>query len=209
MDLPIDGFVFCCFNNNYKITPKEFDIWMHILENVDNGVLWLLKSNKWAEKNLKTEAEARGISESRLIFADRVSQAEHLARFKLADLFIDTFNINAHTTASDALWAGLPVVTKLGQGFASRVAGSLLHAVGLQELVTNNKHDYKTLILKLAKNPKMLSKIKKQLKSNISSQPLFDSKLYIKHLENGYLTAYKNFLDGNDAKKIIVSKQIS
>ena len=207
MGLPRDGFVFCCFNNNYKITPKEFDIWMQILERVNNSVLWLLKSNLWAEKNLKKEAEARGICESRLIFAKRVPQAEHLARYRLADLFIDTFNINAHTTASDALWAGLPVVTKLGQGFASRVAGSLLHAVGLQELVTNNKHDYKTLILKLAKNEKMLSKIKEQLAYNISSQPLFDSKLYTKHLENGYLTAYQNYIDGNDAKNIIVSKK--
>ncbi|MDE0784898.1 MAG: tetratricopeptide repeat protein, partial [Planktomarina sp.] len=129
--LPEQGFVFCCFNSNYKISPTEFDIWMRLLAKVEGSVLWLLKSNKWAEHNLRSEAEYRGISGDRLVFANPAPNAEHLARHRLADLFIDTFNVNAHTTASDALWAGLPVVTKLGNGFAARVAGSLLTAIDL------------------------------------------------------------------------------
>jgi protein O-GlcNAc transferase len=138
MGLPSVGFVFCCFNNNYKISPKEFDIWMRLMNKVEGSVLWLLKSNKWAEQNLKRQTEIRGVSAERIIFAERMPQAEHLARQRLADLFLDTFNYNAHTTASDALWAGLPLVTKLGKGFAARVAGSLLNAVGLPELITQN-----------------------------------------------------------------------
>ncbi|MBT5798693.1 MAG: tetratricopeptide repeat protein, partial [Alphaproteobacteria bacterium] len=131
MGLPNDGFVFCCFNNSYKISPTEFDIWMRLMAKVDGSVLWLLKSNKLVKENLMKEAEARGISGDRVIFAEKVENSEHLARHRLADLFLDTFNYNAHTTASDALWAGLPLVTKLGKGFAARVAGSLLNAVGL------------------------------------------------------------------------------
>ena len=136
--LPIDGFVFCCFNDNYKISPKEFDIWMRLLNKVEGSVLWLLRSNSWAEMNMKKEAVARGIDAERLVFAEKMPHAEHLARHRLADLFLDTFNVNAHTTASDALWTGLPIITKLGESFAARVAGSLLNAVGLPELITEN-----------------------------------------------------------------------
>jgi predicted O-linked N-acetylglucosamine transferase (SPINDLY family) len=204
MGLPSDGFVFCCFNNNYKISPKEFGIWMRLMTKVEGSVLWLLKSNKWAEQNLKKEAEARGISADRVIFAERVENSEHLARHRLADLFLDTFNVNAHTTASDALWAGLPVVTKLGRGFAARVAGSLLSAVGLPELITHDEEAYEVLILKLATNPKKLDKIKKKLEVNRLSQPLFNTEQYTKHLENGYRQAYQKYFDGESPNTIIV-----
>ena len=204
MGLPNQGFVFCCFNNNYKISPAEFDIWMRLLNNVEGSVLWLLKSNELATQNLKQQAESRGISADRVIFAERLPQAEHLARQRLADLFLDTFNYNAHTTTSDALWAGLPVVTKMGQGFAARVAGSLLAAVGLPELITLNEEDYEALILELATNPTKLAKIKEKLVINRLTQPLFNTELYTRHLENGYQQAYQNYLDGNSPQTITV-----
>jgi predicted O-linked N-acetylglucosamine transferase (SPINDLY family) len=202
--LPSDAFVFCCFNQNYKISPKEFDIWMRLLSKVEGSVLWLLRSNKWTENNLKQQAEALGINSKRLVFADRIPQAEHIARQKLADLFLDTFNVNAHTTTSDALWAGLPVVTKMGQGFAARVAGSLLNAIGLPELVTTTKQDYEELILELATNPTRLAKVKEKLATNRLNQPLFNTELYTSHLESGYQQAYQNYFDGNPPQTITV-----
>jgi predicted O-linked N-acetylglucosamine transferase (SPINDLY family) len=205
MGLPSDGFVFCCFNNNYKISLKEFDIWMRLLGKVESSVLWLLKSNNWAEQNLKREAEARGISSERLVFAERVPQAEHLARQKLADLFLDTFSYNAHTTTSDALWAGLPVVTKLGEGFAARVAGSLLTAIGLPELITQSEEAYEALALALATDPNELAKIKSKLEANRLTQPLFDSAMYTRHLETGYQMAYDRYFTGNSPDAIIVA----
>jgi protein O-GlcNAc transferase len=206
MGLPSGGFVFCCFNNNYKISPKEFDIWMRLMNKVEGSVLWLLKSNKWAEQNLKRQTEIRGVSAERIIFAERMPQAEHLARQRLADLFLDTFNYNAHTTASDALWAGLPLVTKLGKGFAARVAGSLLNAVGLPELVTETERDYEALIFELAKNPMKLAEIKEKLANNRLTQPLFNTELYTKHLENGYQQAYECYFQGKLPQTIIVPK---
>ena len=206
MGLPDGVFVFCCFNNNYKISPAEFDIWMRLLDNVEGSVLWLLRSNKWAEQNLKQQAEARGIRSERIIFAEKLPQAEHLARQRLADLFLDTFNYNAHTTASDALWVGLPIVTKLGKGFAARVAGSLLNAVGLPELITKTEQDYEALILKLATNPTKLAEIKEKLANNRLAQPLFNTELYTRYLENGYQQAYQNYFDGNLPQTIIVPK---
>jgi predicted O-linked N-acetylglucosamine transferase (SPINDLY family) len=205
MGLPSNGFVFCCFNNSYKISPKEFDIWMRLLGKLESSVLWLLKSNKWAEQNLMREAEARGISSERLVFAERVPQAEHLARQKLADLFLDTFSYNAHTTTSDALWAGLPVVTKLGEGFAARVAGSLLTAIGLPELITQSEEAYEALALALATDPNELAKIKSKLEANRLTQPLFDSAMYTRHLETGYQMAYDRYFTGNSPDAIIVA----
>ena len=204
--LPQDGFVFCCFNNNYKISPAEFDIWMRILNKVNDSILWLLKSNKLVEKNLKKEAIKRGVSADRLIFAKRLPQAEHLARHKHADLFLDTFNYNAHTTTSDALWAGLPVVTKLGQGFASRVAGSLLNAIGLPEFITKTEEEYEALILELATHPTRLLQVKRKLARNRLTQPLFDTINYTKHLESGYLQAYQRYFDGDKPDTIYVPK---
>ena len=206
MRLPDDAFVFCCFNNNYKITPAEFDVWMRLLTKVENSVLWLRKSNKLSHINMKNEAQKRNIDPSRLVFADKVPMDEHLARQRLADLFVDTFAFNAHTTAADALWAGLPLVTKIGLGFAGRVAGSLLNAVGLPELVTETEQDYEALILELATNPTKLTKIKEKLANNRLSQPLFNTKLYTTHLENGFIQAYQNYFEGNPPQTIIVPK---
>ena len=141
LGLPADGFVFCCFNNNYKITPDVFDCWMRILERVPGSVLWLLEDNPTAAANLRREAEQRGVAPERLVFGSRLPLSEHLARHRLADLFLDTLPYNAHTTASDALWTGLPVLTQLGDTFAGRVAASLLTAIGLPELITSTRQD--------------------------------------------------------------------
>jgi predicted O-linked N-acetylglucosamine transferase (SPINDLY family) len=206
MGLPDDAFVFCCFNNNYKISPTEFDIWMRLLSKVENSVLWLRASNQSTNKNIMNEAQKRNVDPSRIIFAYKVPMDEHLARQRLADLFIDTFVFNAHTTATEALWAGLPIVTKIGEGFAARVAGSLLNAVGLPDLVTETEKEYEALILELATNPKKLTKIKEKLITNCFTQPLFKTKLYTKHLENGYLQAYENNFKGNMPQTIIVPK---
>ncbi len=206
LGLPDDAFVFCCFNNNYKISPNEFDIWMRLLTKVENSVLWLRQSNQISNINMKNEAQKRKVDPSRIVFADKVPMDEHLARHRLADLFVDTFAFNAHTTAAEALWAGLPVVTKTGVGFAARVAGSLLNAVGLPELITETEEDYEALILELATNPTKLAEIKEKLATNRLTQPLFDTDLYTRHLENGYQQAYQNYFDGNLPQTIMVSK---
>ena len=206
MGLPEDAFVFCCFNNNYKITSSEFDIWMRLLNKVEGSVLWLRQSNQWSELNIKKEAQRRKVDPERVMFAGSVPMAEHLARQRFADLFIDTFSFNAHTTAAEALWTGLPVVTKTGQGFAARVAGSLINSVGLPELITKNEHDYEMLILELATNQSKLSKIRKKLAANLLEQPLFDTEQYTKHLEDGYQQAYQNYFEGNPPKIITVQK---
>ena len=206
MGLPEDAFVFCCFNNNYKITSSEFDIWMRLLNKIEGSILWLRQSNQWSELNIKKEAQRRKVDPERVVFAGSVPVAEHLARQRLADLFIDTFSFNAHTTATEALWTGLPVVTKMGQGFAARVAGSLLNSVGLPELITKNEHDYEMLILELATNQSKLSKIRKKLAANLLEQPLFDTEQYTKHIEDGYQQAYQNYFEGNPPKTITVQK---
>ena len=208
MGLPDKAFVFCCFNNNYKITDVEFDIWMRLLIKVKGSVLWLRRSNEQSNKNIMTAAQKRNIDSSRLVFADKLPMDEHLSRHKLADLFIDTFAFNAHTTTTEALWAGLPVVTKQGQGFAARVAGSLLNSIGLSELITSSESEYEALILELAMNPNKLRKVKEKLNKNRLSQPLFNTELYTEHLENGYLTAYQNYYDGKDPENIIVKELV-
>ena len=202
--LPDNAFVFCCFNNNFKITESEFDIWMRVVAKVEGSVLWLRKSNQFSEINMRKEAKRRNIDPTRLVFAERIPIDEHIARQKLADLFIDTFAFNAHTTATEALWAGLPVVTKLGQGFAARVCGSLLNAIGLPELVAESEDDYEALILEIATQPNKLDKIKKKLEVNRLSQPLFNTEQYTKYLENGYLQAYQKYFDGEPPNTIIV-----
>ena len=194
--LPDNTFVFCCFNNNYKISPREFDIWMRILTRVEGSVLWLMKSNEWAERNLHKEAAARGVDPGRLVFAEALPHGEHLARHKHADLFLDTFNYNAHTTASDALWAGLPVITKQGNQFAARVAASLLNAVGLPELVTTTEADYEALILDLVTAPNKVEPIKAKLGANRLTQPLFDTKQYTRNFERGLQKVYELYFDG-------------
>ena len=206
MGLPEDAFVFCCFNNNYKITSSEFDIWMRLLNKVEGSVLWLRSSNQWAELNIKKEAQKRKVDPERIVFAGKVPMDEHLARHRLADLFIDTFIYNAHSTATEALWAGLPIVTKTGQGFAARVAGSLLNAVGLPELVTESEEAYEALALELATNPEHLADIKVKLEANRLTQPLFNTKQYTNHLENGYQQVYQNYLDGKPPQTTNVQK---
>ncbi len=194
--LPASGFVFCCFNNNYKILPGTFDSWTRILKAVDGSVLWLLEDNPLAVKNLRKHAATRGLDANRLIFAGRLPLDEHLARHRLADLFLDTWPYNAHTTASDALWAGLPVLTRMGQSFASRVAASLLNTVGLPGLITGSEKDFEALAIALAKDPARLAGIRETLADNRTSTPLFDGKLTARHLEAGYEAMYARYQSG-------------
>ena len=187
-------FIFCSFNNSYKITPNIFDVWMRILNSVDNSVLWLLESNSSVSFNLKNEASRRGVNANRIIFAKRLHYEEHLCRHQLADLFLDTLPYNAHTTASDALWSGLPVLTCLGNTFPGRVASSLLNAINLSELITTSLVEYEYLAIELAKNPNKLLDIKEKLKVNRSSSPLFDSQLFTSNLEDTYAMMYDVYL---------------
>jgi predicted O-linked N-acetylglucosamine transferase (SPINDLY family) len=184
--LPADAFIFCCFNNNYKITPATFDSWMRILNQVPNGVLWLMEDNPYAAENLRREATQRGVNQRRLKFATRIPLQEHLARHRLADLFLDTLPYNAHTTASDALWAGLPVLTCIGASFPARVAASLLASVGLTELVTHSMADYENLAVELATNPAKLNALKERLATNRLDCPLFNTEDFAKNLESAY-----------------------
>ena len=196
LGLPPTGFVFCCFNNNYKITPNTFSSWMRILKQTDGSVLWLLKDHQQTVSNLREEAKSRGINPERLIFADRMPLPEHLARHRLADLFLDTLPCNAHTTASDALWAGLPVLTCLGETFAGRVAASLLTAIHLPELLTSSTEAYETLAINLANNPDKLDKldnIKTKLNNNRLTTPLFNASLFTQHLEAAYTQMYHQY----------------
>jgi protein O-GlcNAc transferase len=186
LGLPARGFVFCCFNNSYKIKPDVFDCWMRILRRVESAVLWLFADNPSAQRNLRREAERRGVNAGRLIFAQRVAMPAHLARHRAADLFIDTFPYTAHTTASDALWAGLPVLTRAGESFASRVAASLLRAIDLPELITESPVDYEELAVELAEDPHRLARIGQRLAENRLSAPLFDTALTTRHLESAY-----------------------
>jgi protein O-GlcNAc transferase len=203
-NLPKDGFVFCCFNQNYKITSKEFNIWLRLLKKVKGSVLWLLKPNHEAVENLLNETQLAGVNPNRIVFANKVSPSKHLARHKYADLFVDTFNVNAHTTASDALWAGLPVITKIGKQFAARVAASLLKAIDMPELIAKTEDEYEKLILELALNPEKLAKVKSKLLNNKLNKPLFDTKLYTANLENGFKIIYKNLINGVKPKDIEV-----
>ena len=186
LGLPEHGFVFCCFNNSFKITPQVFEVWMGLLRDVEDSVLWLLESNAAAADNLRREARQRGVLPERLVFAPLRPVQEHLARQRAANLFLDTLPYNAHTTASDALRAGLPVVTCLGTTFASRVAASLLYAVGLPELVTHSLADYAALARKLAIEPASLAAVRAKLERNCSTYPLFDTDRFRRHIERAY-----------------------
>ncbi len=205
--LPEDAFVFCCFNNNFKISPDVFDVWMRLLLRVDGSVLWLLRANAAVERNLRGEAAARGVDPARLIFAPRASNAEHLARHRLADLFLDTLLYNAHTTASDALWMGLPVVTCAGQSFASRVAASLLSAIGMPELITHTLDDYEALALKLATTPALLRDIRLKLAENRLTTPLFDTRRFRRHIESAYRTMHTIHQAGESPRVFSVARE--
>ncbi|MBV8307059.1 MAG: hypothetical protein JO274_06240, partial [Gammaproteobacteria bacterium] len=206
LDLPPTGFVFCCFNQNYKITPQTFDGWMRILRQVAGSVLWLLEDNKTAADNLRRQAQARGVNAERLIFAPRMPLPEHLARHRAADLFIDTLPCNAHTTASDALWAGLPVLTRMGEAFAARVAASLLNGIGLAELVTTTQEQYEATAIALAGDPGRLAEFKDRLHRNRLTMPLFDSEQFTRDLENAYSQMYERYQTGLSPEHIYVAR---
>lgn len=193
LGLPEQGFVFCCFNNNYKITPQTYDSWMRVLKAVEGSVLWLIEDNPLAANNLKAEAEKRGISPERIIFASRLPLPEHLARHRYADLFLDTLPYNAHTTASDALWAGLPVLTCMGKTFPGRVASSLLNALEAPELVTQSSEEYEHMAIEFANNPTRLQDIKNKLLTNRLEKPLFNTQMFAKDLEALYCKMYGRY----------------
>jgi protein O-GlcNAc transferase len=184
--LPEQGLIFCSFNNNYKISPEMFDVWMRLLRNVEGSVLWLFEGNADAADNLRREAAKRGVSAERLVFAPRVSLEQHLARHRLADLFLDTLPYNAHTTGSDALWMGVPVLTCLGSTFAGRVAASLLAAVGLPELIATSLEQYESLALDMAHDPDRLAALKAKLMRNRETCPLFDTRRFTRNIEAAY-----------------------
>ena len=192
-NLPATGFVFCCFNQSYKITPATFDVWMEILKLIPDSVLFLYANNAVAETNLKAEAERRGVSQARLFFGATMERAEYLARYRVADLFLDTLPYNAGTTASDALWAGLPVLTCMGESFASRTASSLLTAIDLPELITVNYEEYKKVAVELATNSSKFEAIKGKLKKNLKTTILFDSLSFTKSLESAYINIYEQY----------------
>ncbi len=204
LGLPQHGFVFASFNNSYKITPEVFSVWMRLLSSIDGAVLWLLRDNAAAEANLRAEASRRGVDPARLVFADRRPLGEHLARQRAADLFLDTLPYNAHTTASDALWVGLPVLTCLGQTFAGRVAASLLNAVGLPELITTNLADYEALAQKLARERERLAEIKSKLARHRDSCALFDTPRFARHIEAAYLRMWEIFRRGEPPRSFAV-----
>ena len=196
LNLPEQGVVFCCFNNTFKITPEVFDSWMRILSAVPGSVLWLLRDNDAATINLRKEAAARGVAPDRLIFAPRVPPDAHLARHRAADLFLDTLPYNAHTTAADALWMGVPVVTCVGEAFASRVAASLLTAVGLAELVTTTPAAYEALAIALAQDAARLAALRQRLEQGRDSAQLFDTRRYARNLEAAYGRVHARQLAG-------------
>jgi protein O-GlcNAc transferase len=204
--LPANGVVFCCFNNNWKITAPVFDVWMRLLTVVEGSVLWLLADNRWAVENLRRAAQARGVAPDRLIFAERLPNDEHLARHGLADLFLDTLPCNAHTTASDALWSGVPIVTCAGRSFPARVAGSLLQAVGLTDLVTNSLEEYEALALALARDRQRLASLHAQLSHERLRLPLFDTPRFCGHLEQAYRHMWRTHREGRPASTFHVSR---
>ena len=193
LKLPSEGFVYCCFNASYKITSSTFDGWMRILTAVPKSVLLLYASNQSVENNLKSEAEKRGVNPSRLIFGEKLKREAYLARYRAADLFLDTLPYNAGATASDALWAGLPVLTCMGDSFASRVAGSLLYAIGLSELVTETQSDYEALAIELGNNPGKVKALKEKLEMNRLTTPLFDTQQFTKNIEAAYTKMYDRY----------------
>ena len=204
--LPESGFVFCSFNHVVKIVAPLFDVWMRVLAQVEGSVLWLLNDATLATANLRREAAARGIDPNRLIFVDPVSQDSHIGRIGVADLVLDTLPYNAHTTASDALWAGTPIVTCMGSAFAGRVAASLLHSVGLAELVTTNLEEYEALAVQLARDPPRLQGIRTKLNENRLRSPLFDTERFRQGIESAYTTMWTIRQSGESPRSFAVGE---
>jgi protein O-GlcNAc transferase len=204
LGLPAAAFVFCCFNNAYKITPEVFGVWMRILRQVDHSVLWLLEDTQTGAGHLREAARSLGVSPERLVFAKRMPHSKHMARHRAADLFLDTLPYNAHTTASDALWSGLPVLTRLGRSFAGRVAASLLMADGLPELITSTAEEYEALAIDLANDPVKLAHLKDKVERNRLTMPLFDTELFTRSLENAYIQMYERYHGGSSPEHIYV-----
>jgi len=197
--------VFCCFINSWKIAPPVFDVWMRLLKAVEGSVLWLYRDNRQAEANLRNEGVARGIDPSRLVFAGPLPHADHLARHHLADLFLDTLPYNAHTTASDALWSGLPVLTCRGKAFAGRVAASLLTAVSLPELVTQSLDEYESWALRLATDAPLLRGFRQRLERNLLECPLFATDRFCRHIETAYTTMWELWQRGEKPRSFSVA----
>jgi predicted O-linked N-acetylglucosamine transferase (SPINDLY family) len=202
--LPENAFVFCCFNSAHKITPIMFDVWMRLLKCTNNSVLWLMGSDPVLQANLRREAMQRGVDAQRVIFAGRLLADLHLARHSLADLFLDTLPYNAHTTASDALWAGLPVVTCTGNNFPGRVCAGILGAIELDELITPSLEAYEALALALAHDPARLAAVKERLVRYRDTTPLFDCAAYTRQLESAYRTMWQRQQDGKAPESFAV-----
>jgi predicted O-linked N-acetylglucosamine transferase (SPINDLY family) len=205
LGLPESGFVFCCFNNNYKILPETFNSWMRLLKVVSGSVLWLYAEQPTAVKNLQKEAAARGVDPSRLVFAKRMKGDDHLARQSVADLFLDTLPFNAGATASAALWSGLPILTVMGESFTARYAASLLNAMDLPELITATQEEYEARAIELANEPARLAEIKKKLHNNLKTSPLFNGELFARHIEVAYAEMHKRYLSGAKPDHIYVA----
>jgi predicted O-linked N-acetylglucosamine transferase (SPINDLY family) len=188
--LPESAAVLCCFNNSFKLSPGVFEIWLRLLQAVPDSVLWLLGDTEAVQRNLRAYASAHGLSADRLVFAPRLPYAQHLGRMSLADLFLDTLPFNGGTTVSDALWAGLPVVTCSGDAFASRMGGSLLGAAGLPELVTHSPDNYARLALALTADRPRLAAIRTRLVARRTTSRLFDTARFCRHLEAAYTTMH-------------------
>ncbi len=199
LGLPRDKFIFCSFNATFKILPKTYDVWMNILKKVENSVLWLLVDNDETKKNLILETNKRGVNDERIIFANRMPFEQHILRQKLGNLFIDTFPCTGHTTCSDALRAGLPVLTLQGKSFAGRVSSSLLNALGLKELITKNIGDYENLAIKLASDPNFIGTIKSTLEENLKKKPLFNCEKFTGNIEKAYLEIQRLY---NENKRV-------
>jgi predicted O-linked N-acetylglucosamine transferase (SPINDLY family) len=194
--LPADGVVFCCFNHSYKLTPAVFDIWMRLLRAVPGSVLWLLEANAAVPGNLRREAASRGVAAERLVFARHAPIAEYLARLAAADLFLDTSPYNGGATANDALWAGLPVLTCSGDSYVGRMAGSLLHAIGVPELVASSLAEYEALAIELARAPARLAELRRRLADNRARLPLFDITRYTRDIEAAYAGMWDRWRSG-------------
>jgi predicted O-linked N-acetylglucosamine transferase (SPINDLY family) len=203
--LPGDSFVFCAFVNSYKISPQAFDVWMEILRQIENSVLWLSNANDTAMDNLRREARSRGVAPERLVFARRAERNEdHLARHRLADLFLDTFPLGAHSTACDALWAGTPVLTWAGATFGGRVAASLLSALGSKELITDTASTFTQSATRIARDPQLLAQIKEKIASLRSTSPLFNTQRFTAHIEAAYSLIWQRYQQGETPSSFAV-----